>query len=61
MFGMVGQNKVVLRRLKRFAFNDLPSKSVLRLVLLEEPDEMDVAAFLAKMGTWLLIAKQEFG
>ncbi len=61
MFGMVGQNKVVLRRLKRFAFNDLPSKSVLRLVLLEEPDEMDVAAFLPKMGTWLLIAKQEFG
>lgn len=58
---MVGQNRVVLRRLKRFAVDKLPSESLLRLVILEEPDELDVAAFLAKMGTWLLIAKEEFG
>lgn len=61
MFSMVGRDKLELRRLKRFAVDALPSESVLRHVILEEPDEMEPEVFLAKMSTWLLIAKLELG
>jgi hypothetical protein len=61
MCGMVGPNKVVLSRLKRFAVDALPSESILRHVILEEPDQMDPEVFLAKMSTWLLIAKLGLG
>ncbi len=57
----MGQRKVALRGLKQFASDSLPSESLLRHLILTEPDEMETLAFLAKMDTWLRIAKRELG
>ncbi len=55
----VGQRKVALRGLKQFASDSLPPESLLRHLILTELDEMETLTFLAKMDTWLRIAKRE--
>lgn len=37
----------------------LPSDSVLRKVLKSEPDQIDARDYLAKLGTWLLLLREE--
>ena len=49
--------KVNLGRLKGFALESLPEHSILRALLLAEPDELEVAEFLAKMDVWLKLLK----
>ncbi len=44
-----------IRPLKRLASERLSEGSVLRRVLLLEPDFMSPAAYSAKLGTWLAI------
>ncbi len=57
----MGQGKVVIRQLKRFAAERLPSESLLRHIILTEPDEIDALSFLAKLETWLMVAQRELG
>ncbi|MDG7027515.1 MAG: hypothetical protein JRN16_03790 [Nitrososphaerota archaeon] len=47
------------RPLKGLAVRILPSDSVLRRVLKSEPDEMEARDYLAKLGTWLLLLREE--
>jgi hypothetical protein len=46
--------------LKRLATRALPANSVLRRVLLSEPDRLEARDYLAKLGTWLAILREEF-
>jgi hypothetical protein len=50
---------VDIRSLKGLAVKTLPSDSVLRKVLKAEPDEMDPRDYLAKLGTWLVLLREE--
>jgi hypothetical protein len=59
---MEGQQKTVivhLRPLKRLAAELLPSDSILRRVLASEPDEMEPRDYVAKLGTWLALLREE--
>jgi hypothetical protein len=51
--------KVNLGRLKRFALESLPDRSILRALLLEEPDELSLDIFLAKLDIWLRLSRIE--
>lgn len=51
--------KVNLGRLKRFALESLPDRSILRALLLEEPDELSLDVFLAKLDIWLRLSRIE--
>jgi hypothetical protein len=51
--------KIKTRRIREFATDNLPEKSVLRNLLLEEKDEMDGIEFLAKMDLWLKLLRIE--
>jgi hypothetical protein len=51
--------KIKTRRIKEFVTDNLPEKSVLRDLLLEEKDEMDGIEFLAKMDLWMKLLKIE--
>ncbi len=48
-----------IRRLKRFAVENLPSYSQLRIVLLSERDQLKVNDFLAKMDIWITLLNLE--
>lgn len=50
---------VDIRSLKGLAARVLPTDSILRKVLKSEPDEMEARDYLAKLGTWLLLLKEE--
>lgn len=51
---------VDIRSVKGLAAKILPSDSILRRVLLSEPDEMEARDYLAKLGTWLVLLREEF-
>lgn len=51
--------KVDVRRLKEFAFSNLPEGSKLRDLILGEKEELGVEEFLAKMDLWLKLLKIE--
>jgi len=48
-----------IRRLKRFAVENLPSYSRLRIVLLSERDQLPAVDFLAKMDVWIKLLNIE--
>lgn len=50
---------VDIRSLKRVAAKILPVDSILRKVLLSEPDSLEAREYLAKLGTWLLLLREE--
>ena len=49
--------KVNIRKLKSFAFAQLPKDCVLREILISEEDELDVSIFLARLPVWLKLSK----
>jgi hypothetical protein len=55
----VKDNKVNISRLKKWASQYLSSSSNLRSVLLLEKETLTKDEFLAKMGTWMILAKRE--
>jgi len=48
-----------IRRLKRFAAENLPGNSRLRAVLLSERDQLPSVDFLAKMDVWMRLLNIE--
>jgi len=50
---------VDVRPIKALAAELLPASSLLRRVLSSEPDRMPPADYLAKMGTWLALLREE--
>lgn len=52
---------VDIRSLKRLAAKALANDSILRKILLSEPDVMEPRDYIAKLGTWLAILREEFG
>jgi hypothetical protein len=50
---------VDIRPLKSLSVQLLPASSLLRRVLSSEPDKMQPAYFLAKLGTWLALLREE--
>lgn len=48
---------VDIRRLKTYAFNELPKNWVLRDILLDERDELDFVEFISKVEIWLKLAQ----
>ncbi len=53
------QNVVDVHPLKRTAAKILPDDSILRRVLLSEPDSLEAGEYVAKLGTWLVILREE--
>ena len=51
---------VDIRALKGLATRILANDSILRRILMSEPDEMEPRDYLAKLGTWLAIMREEF-
>ena len=45
------------RPLKQFATENLPLNSVLRTILVSEPDSIDREEFLTKIGVWLKLIR----
>ncbi len=57
---MASVHKVIdIRPLKALAAERLASDSVLKRVLLTEPDSMPADDYLAKLGTWLAILRED--
>jgi hypothetical protein len=50
---------VDIRSLKGLAARVLPTDSILRKVLKSEPDEMEPRDYLAELGTWLVLLREE--
>ncbi len=48
-----------LRPLKRLAARVLPTDSLLRRVLMSEPDQMEAIEYVAKLGTWQALLREE--
>ncbi len=48
-----------IRRLKRFAVENLPGNSRLRAVLLSARDQLPAVDFLAKMDVWMRLLNIE--
>ena len=53
------QNRLDIKRLKKWAEDSLPLNSTLRAVLLQEKDTMDTNEFLGKASTWTKLARIE--
>lgn len=53
------QKVVNVHPLKRMAAKVLPDDSILRRVLLSEPDSLEAGEYVAKLGTWLVILREE--
>jgi hypothetical protein len=51
--------EVDIRPLKKFAIAKCGSSSLLKKVLLVEPDRLAAQEFVGKMGTWLAILREE--
>lgn len=49
--------KVDIRRLREFAFTQLPKNSALRDILLAENREIDASTFLARVPIWLRLSR----
>lgn len=49
-----------IRKLKLFAFEKLPKQSLLREIILSEPDELDAHEFIVKVDVWLKLLKREY-
>ncbi|MDG6909643.1 MAG: hypothetical protein JRN08_04670 [Nitrososphaerota archaeon] len=52
--------QVNIRLVKDTAVRILPADSLLRRVLSSEPDEMRPPDYVAKLGTWLVLLREEF-
>jgi hypothetical protein len=52
--------QVDIRPLKTLSSELLPQDSMLRRVLLSEPDVIPASDYACKLGTWLVILKEEF-
>jgi hypothetical protein len=50
---------VDIRSLKRLAEKILPNDSILRKVLLSEPDSLEARDYLPKLAKWLAILREE--
>lgn len=48
-----------IRAIKDWAARNLPDDSVLRSVIVSEPDELTMEAYFAKMDIWLKLVKRE--
>jgi len=53
------RSKADLRPLKDYARNELPTDSILRAVIVTEPDELDPEVFLRKVPLWTKLLKRE--
>jgi len=53
----LAKDKVNIRRLKNFAFENLTKDWVLREILLAEPDELDGSEFCVKLDVWLKLLR----
>lgn len=53
------KTKLNIRRLRDFAFSEIPKEWILREILLSEHDELDVPEFIAKAGIWLKLARRK--
>jgi hypothetical protein len=53
------QGYIDIRSLKTLATEILPNGSILRAVLIREPDILSPHDFVAKLGTWLEILDEE--
>jgi len=51
--------KADLRPLKDYARNELPTDSILRAVIVTEPDELDPEVFLRKVPLWTKLLRRE--
>jgi len=51
--------KINIRKIKDFAFSQLPKNSTLRDIILSEEDEIQVSIFLARLPIWLKLLKTE--
>jgi hypothetical protein len=52
-------DSVDMRPVKSVASRLLPADSLLRRVLSAEPDDLPPSDFLAKLGTWLALLREE--
>lgn len=52
----MSKTKINIRRLKKFAFNELPD-GALRQVLLIERDELECSVFLNRLPVWLKLSR----
>jgi hypothetical protein len=53
----MSKTKISIRKLKDFAFAQLPKDWPLREILLSEEDELDIYVFLARLPVWLKLSK----
>jgi hypothetical protein len=53
----MSKTKINMRKLKEFAFSELPRSWILREIILSERDELDVFEFIVKVEIWLKLAK----
>ncbi len=52
------RKQISLRRIKYYALR-LPSESILREILLREPDKIDALEFVVKVPIWLYLLEKE--
>jgi len=52
----LSKTKLNIRKLKNFAFSQLPKDCALREILLGENDVVDVSTFLARLPVWLQLS-----
>ena len=57
---VLDERTVDIRQLKELAATTLDSESFFRRVLAAEPDTLSATEFVAKLGTWLAILREEF-
>lgn len=53
--------KISIRKLKDFAYRELPKNWPLREILLLENEEIDVSTFLARLPLWLRLSTLKRG
>jgi hypothetical protein len=54
----MAQPKVNIRRLKDFAFKEIPRDNLLREILLGERDELEITEFTSKIDIWLRLLRR---
>jgi hypothetical protein len=53
------KHNVNIKRLKKFALEELPNSPLREILLAEGSDEVDILTFLARLPIWLRLAKLE--
>ncbi len=53
------ETEVDIRALKDFVTTKFGSTSLLRKVIVTEPDQLPAEEFIGKIGTWLAILREE--